>query len=35
MVALLHKLASYVQGNCNDEITTLLSSGFHAVSTSP
>src|SRR6267142_3423453 len=35
LVALLRKLASYVQGNCNDEITTLLSSGFHAVSTSP
>src|SRR2546427_12880443 len=27
LVALLRKLASYVQGNCNDEITTLLSSG--------
>jgi hypothetical protein len=33
LVALLRKLASYVQGNCNDEITTLLSSGFQAVST--
>ncbi|PYS20201.1 MAG: hypothetical protein DMG11_30265 [Acidobacteria bacterium] len=33
LVALLRKLASYVQGNCNDEITTLLSSGFQAAST--
>src|SRR3989442_8865023 len=33
LVALLRKLASYVQGNCNDDIATLLSSGFQAVST--
>ena len=35
LVGLLRKLASYVQGNCNDDIAALLSSGFQAVSTSP
>ena len=33
LVGLLRKLASYVQGNCNDDLATLLSSGFQAVST--
>jgi hypothetical protein len=28
LIVLLRKLASYVQGNCNDDETILLSSGF-------
>src|SRR5712691_8257769 len=28
LVALLRKLASYVQGNCNDDLATLFSSGY-------
>jgi len=30
LVVLLRKLASYVQGTCNDDRTALLSSGFQA-----
>jgi hypothetical protein len=33
LVVLLRKLASYVQGNCDDDVTTLLSSGFQAAPT--
>jgi len=33
LVALLRKLASYVQGNCNDDLAPLLSSGFQAAPT--
>jgi len=34
LVALLRKLAGYVEDNCNGSLTALLSSGFTAVSTS-
>jgi hypothetical protein len=33
LVALLRQLALYVQANCNDDLATLLSSGFLAAST--
>ena len=34
LVTLLRKLAGYVEDNCNGNLTTLLSSGFTAASTS-
>ena len=34
LIALLRKLANYVQDNCDGELATLLSSGFAAASTS-
>lgn len=33
LITLLRKLAAYVQENCNDDLETLLSSGFQAAST--
>ncbi|MBI5822087.1 MAG: fibronectin type III domain-containing protein [Verrucomicrobia bacterium] len=33
LIALLRQLGSYVELNCNNDLATLLSSGFHAVST--
>jgi hypothetical protein len=33
LVALLRKLALYVQANCNEEVSILTSSGFQAAST--
>jgi hypothetical protein len=30
LVALMRQLAAYVQGHCNEDVTTLLSSGFQA-----
>ncbi|HBJ82916.1 MAG TPA: hypothetical protein DDZ88_03375 [Verrucomicrobiales bacterium] len=33
LIDLLRQLAGYVQTNCNNDLTTLLSSGFEAVST--
>ena len=30
LIALMRQLAAYVQGHCNDDVTTLLSSGFQA-----
>jgi hypothetical protein len=33
LVSLLRQLANYVQGHCNDDLATLLSSGFLARST--
>ena len=34
LIALLRQLALYVQANCNDDMATLLSSGFLAANTS-
>lgn len=34
LVGLLRQLAGYVQANCNNDLATLLSSGFEAVHTS-
>jgi len=34
LVRMLRRLASYVEDNCNDDLATLLSSGFTAASTS-
>ena len=33
LIVILRKLASYVQGNCNDDQTVLLSSGFQVPAT--
>src|SRR5258705_12495972 len=33
LIELLRQLAGYVQANCNNDLATLLSSGFEAVST--
>ena len=33
LIAALRQLAAYVQQSCNNDLTTLLSSGFEAVST--
>jgi hypothetical protein len=30
LIGLMRPLAAYVQGHCNDDVTTLLSSGFQA-----
>ncbi len=30
LLSLMRQLAAYVQGHCNDDLTTLLSSGFQA-----
>ena len=33
LIGLLRQLANYVQGACDNDLTKLLSSGFHAAST--